>query len=84
MWCSNSSWFPGMGGFGGFGLSWIVLLLVVVGVVWLVRRSGSGSDEHRRSARSDRDDALRILRQRLASGDISEEDYERLRRAVES
>ena len=81
MWCPNFSWFPGM---GGFGLSWIVLLLVVVGVVWLVRRPGSGSDEHRRSARSDRDDALRILCQRLASGDISEEDYERLRRAVES
>jgi len=84
MWCPNFSWSPGMGGFGSFGLSWIVLLLVVAGVIWFVRRPGPDADEHRRNARSDRDDALRILRQRLASGDISEEEFERLRRAVES
>jgi putative membrane protein len=81
MWCSNFPWFPG---FGGFGFSWLLILLVVAGLIWLLRRPGSGADEHRRSARSDRDDALRILRQRLAGGDITQEEYDRLRRAVES
>lgn len=81
MWCPNFPWFPG---FGGFGFSWLLILLVIVGLIWLLRRPGSGADEHRRSARSDRDDALRILQQRLAGGDITQEEYERLRRAVES
>ena len=89
MWgCSNYFPFTLFGGRfgGGFGFPFPGLLLLVVLVlaaVWIFRalRSDPG---HRCSAQADRDDALRILRTRLAEGSISEEEYERLRRAVES
>lgn len=83
MWgCFNSYPFSfSGGGFPFFGL--IVLAVVVIAAIWVIR--ALLPDPHpRRSARADRDDALRILRVRLAEGSISEEEFERLKRAVES
>ncbi len=83
MWACASS--PGFYG-GGFPLFAIVIgIVALVLVLWAIRSraGGRGDGEHRQSARADRDDAMRILRLRLAEGAITEEEYERLRRAVE-
>ena len=83
MWgCYNTFPFGGAG--GGFSLISLLLIVgLVIAVIWIFRTPRPDS-RHRQSARADRDDALRILRIRLAEGSISEEEFERLRRAVES
>lgn len=70
-----------MSGFG-WGMSWggwffmiVVLALLVAGVVWLVRAATGPREESRDSAR-------KILDERLASGEISAEEYEARRRAL--
>jgi putative membrane protein len=69
----------GMMGFGYIELLMILLLgvvfvLLVIGaiaaVVWLVRRGGAAGDGA---------GALRILRERYARGELSREEYERMR-----
>lgn len=83
MWgCFNTFPFGGAG--GGFPFSGLLIFVVLAAVaIWIIRALLPDS-QHRRGARADRDDALRILRLRLAEGSISEEEFERLRRAVES
>jgi len=69
-------WGPGagfMGGFGGgFGL--LFLLLVIAGVVLIV------SGLTRKDAKAD--DALQILRARMARGEITKEQFEELKEAL--
>ncbi|GGD28873.1 SHOCT domain-containing protein [Sinisalibacter lacisalsi] len=68
------------GGFGMFGglmmiLFWgLVIALIAFGVKWL-------SDN--RGASNSRRDALDILRERFASGEIDEDEFERRRKALE-
>lgn len=68
----------------GLLVTGLFLAAVVILIVWLVGRPGTGADNHRRSARADKDDALRLLARRLAEGSIDQEEYERLRRAIET
>ena len=74
-----------MGG-GGLFSSGLLGLLLIGAVVWaiLAGRRRPVDQDHRQNARADRDDALRILKRRLAQGEISLEEYERLRQAVDS
>ncbi len=83
MWgCWSFSPFSPAGFGGGFSLPgllvWGAVILAAVWAIWVLATGKA----HRRGARADRDDALRILRQRLAEGAISAEEFERLRRAV--
>jgi len=81
MWgCSTFFPFHGGGFFFPGGLLWLLFLVAL----FLAARAMLPGRSHRRGARADRDDAMRILRSRLAEGNISEEEFERLRRAVES
>lgn len=65
---------PGMMGCWGWGWGVAVVLLLIAGVILVVlglaRREGT-------------DSALEILRQRLAKGEISQEQYEELRRLLQ-
>lgn len=75
-------------GFGWMGAGMLVnlllgvglLALVIVGVVLAIRglAPGSGASPRDRS----RDDALEIVRTRYARGEISREDFDRLRREL--
>lgn len=79
---------PGMMGWGGYSYSpwWGVLMLlfsalviggIVLIILWLVRRTPSGT------AGADADRALQILRERYARGEITQEQYDQMRRALE-
>jgi putative membrane protein len=72
---------------GGMGIEWVVVLIIVffwglviaaivLGIRWLIRADRRGSHEAPATP-----DALEILRQRYARGEIDEAEYER-RRAV--
>ena len=65
-------------GFGWFG--WLFMLawwaLMVVGIVWLVRSVSDRGDGASPSS------ARRILDERFASGELSQEDYEARRRVL--
>lgn len=70
-------WGGGYGMFGGLMmiLFWgIVIALIVFAVKWFSDNRGSGSN---------RRDALDILRERFASGEIDEEEFDRRRKALE-
>jgi putative membrane protein len=69
---------------GDWGAGWWILMaflmvafwgLVIVGIVWLVRSLGWGQHDHRGAS------AIELLDRRLASGEISPDEY-RERRAV--
>lgn len=74
----NGFYFPG---------GWLLPALIVLGLaaaVLLVRMlCPPRRSDFRRGAAADRDDALRILRLRLAEGAITPDEFERLRRAVD-
>jgi uncharacterized membrane protein len=67
-------WGPGAGFVGGGGLGLLFFLLLVVGVVLIV------SGLTRREGRTD--EALQILRARLARGEITKEQFDGLREAL--
>lgn len=63
------------------GLLWILLLAVIVaGGILLVRSLWGSSSEKR----SDRADAVEVLEERFARGDIDREDFEERRRILTS
>jgi uncharacterized membrane protein len=73
-----------MMGFGLIGAMLFVGLLgalVVVGVMWAARRQPAG--QHGPHVAQGRGDAHEILRQRMARGEISREEYQAIRRALE-
>jgi putative membrane protein len=67
----------GMGGMAVWMLVWslaglVVLIAVILGTVWLVRRTANGGGGRT-------DTAENVLKRRLASGEIDEDEYQRLR-----
>lgn len=80
------------GGFPGGGmmiLGWITMLLVVVGLVvlvaWAARKMSGGEPRPNREAGewAGGDVALATLRRRYAAGEISREEFERMRADLE-
>lgn len=70
----------GFGGFGGFGMGLIgmvIQLLLIIGVIYfvisLLRRNTGGSSDDRADA---------ILQERFVRGELSEEEYKRMRSAL--
>lgn len=77
----------GAGGWGwgwGMGLGWLTMLAfwgaLIVGAVWLVRALGRDTDEPPRGAG---ESALDILKRRYAAGEITQDEYEQMRRTLE-
>lgn len=60
----------------GLGLLALLVVGVVFGVRWLAKASGEPPHER------PRDDALEIVRARYARGEISHEEFDRLRREL--
>lgn len=69
----------GMGS-GIFGLVfWVIIIVAIVVVTMWMFRSNSPSDS---SSLHPGNDSLSTLKERLARGEISEEDYDRLRQKI--
>ncbi|NIA02613.1 MAG: SHOCT domain-containing protein [Planctomycetia bacterium] len=69
----DHGWF----GFGG-GFMWIFWILIIVAIIALFRGfSGSGSNANPSES------PMEILRKRYASGEISDEEFERHRKELE-
>jgi len=71
----------GSGGmwFGG-GLMWLLWIVLIAAVIYAIVAVVRGTSPQR----NDGNDALEILRQRYARGEIDEEEFERRRRELES
>ena len=82
-----------MGGFGGYGMLFMapigLIVLVIIGYAiwrgfgWGGGCCGSGHNGHFNSYR-DRENAMEILRQRYAKGEISREQYEQMKKDIVS
>ncbi len=73
---------PFHGFFGAGGLTGLLVWgLVIAGIVFLVHRLMRQAPKNN-TARADRDDALEILKRRLAEGRISLEEYERMKAVI--
>jgi len=79
-----------MGGFGGFGMLFMIpivlIVLVIIGyAIWRGcgwgRGCGGGHYRHYNSY-GDRENAMEILRQRYARGEISKEQYEQIKKDI--
>ncbi len=72
----------GMGGFGmGFGwLFWIVILAVII---WAVIRLVNANQNREVYPGSKGEDALEVLKKRYAKGEISREEFERMKRDLQ-
>jgi putative membrane protein len=78
-------------GGGGFfiGFIFLILFLVLVGVViaaivWLVRHGSHGMSHSSKQELPQRNEALEILRQRYARGEIDRDEFERMREELRS
>jgi putative membrane protein len=70
------------GGFFGSGLLFILLIIAIVGVfIWMMRSNPKG--EASPPTQNMNNQALDRLKERLAKGEITEEEYNRLKRKLE-
>ncbi|WP_226584002.1 Vpu [Halobacillus litoralis] len=64
------------GGFFGFGLVILIVVVAIISiVVWMMKPN--------KNERSSQQDSIERLNHRLANGDISEEEYDRLKKKIE-
>lgn len=72
-----------MGNGMGFGVFWMVLLLIalVALAVWLVRASSRGTGTSR-AKDAERESAVEVAERRYAKGEISREEFESIKRDV--
>ena len=69
-------------GFGG-GFMWIIWILLILAVIWGVKAAvSSGGGASRPGDRQE--NALEILKARFARGEISAEEYKRMRHELEN
>lgn len=67
--------------FFGWGFMWIFWILLVVALVFVVRAVAGGGN---RSARDRNETPVEILKKRLASGEIDEQEFNRKRKILNS
>ncbi len=66
-----------MDGFFGMGFSWIVWLIIIVAIVWAIFRfKGNNHGQYRK----DNESSLDILKKRYANGEISKDEFERMKK----
>ena len=66
-----------MDGFFGMGLGWIVWLIIIVVIVWVVFQfKGDNGRHYYKGSES----PLDIIKKRYANGEISKEEFERMKK----
>ena len=82
----HQGWMNGMGGFMFPGLGLIIIILLVIFVVWLLGggRFGSSARGYSASEHDRSETPLEILKRRYASGDITKEEFENIKKDLQS
>lgn len=82
----HHGWMDGMGGFMFPGLGLIIIVVLVIVVIWAISGGLSGRSADRVSSENHaRSEApMEILKRRYASGEISKEEYDQMKRDLES
>ena len=71
-------------GFGGGGVFMIVFWLIIIwAIISLVRSASGGGHCRRDDYGTKRDGALEILKQRYAKGEISKEDFDKMKNDIQ-
>ncbi len=82
---------PGMGGFWvmalvsslvSLAIAAGIIILIILGIRWLLRQEQTSGPSRPGGTSRGTDDALELLRQRYARGEIDDEEYERRRRIL--
>lgn len=82
--CEFLSYFPGLGGFFPGGIVHVLLWgLIILVLVYLAGKLIGAISSDRVRENRDRVDSLSILKMRFARGEISREDYLRMREILE-
>ncbi len=69
----------GMGGFG-MGFGWIFWIAILAVIIWAVIRLANASQNRDVYPGGRSEDALEVLKRRYANGEISREEFERMKR----
>lgn len=70
--------------FGGMWFAWLFWFIILVLVIWVIMRTINKNNSGRNlNSTSTEDGPLDILKKRLAKGEISEEEYNRLKKNIE-
>ena len=82
----HSGWMNGMGGFMFPGLGLIIIVILVIVVFWAIGggRAGRGPNSVSSGQRDRLETPLEILKRRYASGEITKEEYDQMKRDLES
>ncbi len=68
-----------MNGFFGMGLGWIIWLVIIVAIVWVIFKfKGDNREPFNKNSESPMD----ILKNRYAKGEISKEEFERMKKEI--
>lgn len=67
---------------GGYGMGvmilfWVLILALIGTLIWFLVRKGSGS-----SAKPDNESSLEILKKRFARGEISEDEFHKMKKEI--
>jgi putative membrane protein len=68
-----------MMGYGIMGLGWLIGIIIIAGLVWFLVYAGKTKRSREPGSAGD---ALEILKQRFARGEIAQEEYEAKRRIL--
>lgn len=82
----HHEWMNGLGGFMFPGFGFILVIVLVVVVIWLLAagRSGGSAGGDARREQPPSETPLDILKRRYAKGEITKEEYDRIKRDLES
>ncbi|MEJ2635264.1 MAG: SHOCT domain-containing protein [Calditrichia bacterium] len=73
----------GGAGWGGMWLGWLFWLIILIIIIWVVLRVLS-SNQIRRGDGGSGESALDILKKRYARGEISKEQFDKMKKDLES
>jgi len=69
----------GYSGYGGM-LMWLILIIVIVAIVYFVLERGKNSGNQNRS---NRESPMEVLKKRYAKGEITKEEFDKMKRDIE-
>ncbi|QTC44060.1 SHOCT domain-containing protein [Bacillus sp. V3] len=69
------------GGFFGTGFLFVLIVIAIIAIFIWMMRSNPKNESHHSNQKSNQ--ALNVLKERLAKGDITEEEYDRLKRKLD-